>query len=220
MRNHLTFGAVSGALLLLASPAIADNLSFTGSFTQDDQLQTFSFTLAAPSAVTFQTFGYAGGTNAAGQTIPLGGFDPWLSLFDSTGSLIGQNNDGTGFVGTDPNTGASLDSYFVEPSLGAGTYLLVLSQSDNGPNGPTFADGFHEQGNPTFTTAFGCSNQIFCDETFVDPYNNRTGNWAVDIDNISAATVPEPQPVLLTGAILFLGMVKLRRRVRTEAARG
>ena len=208
------------ALLLLAGTASADNFSFTGSFTEDDQLQLFSFTLASTSAVTFQTFGYAGGTNTAGQLISRGGFDPWLSLFDSSGLLIDQNNDGTGFVATDPKTGAALDSYFTEPSLTAGTYILVLTQADNGPNGPTFADGFHEQGNGNFTAALGCTNEIFCDGTFVDPYNNRTGNWAVDIDNASSAsTVPEPQLVFELGGILLLVMVRLRRSAKTSVAR-
>ena len=95
----------------------------------------------------------------------------------------------------------------------AGSYTLVLSESDNQPAGGTLSDGYTETGNPAFTSEFGCSNGIFCD-IYGD---NRTGNWAVDIDNVSsaaeAAGVPEPGTVGLTGAALA-GMAWLRRRKR------
>ena len=44
----------------------------------------------ATSTVTLQTYGYAGGTNAAGQVIAQGGFDPILALFDSTVRIPAQ----------------------------------------------------------------------------------------------------------------------------------
>lgn len=201
--------AVFAVLLLLAGTAYADNFSFTGNFTQDDQMQIFNFTLASSATVTLETLGYAGGTNAAGQAIAAGGFDPFLSLFDSSGTLIGVNNDGTG-VATDA-TGAALDSLLTE-TLVAGSYTLVLTQSDNGPNGPTFADGFLETGNGNFTAMFACSNGIFCDLNGA----NRDGNWAVDIDNVTSAAgsgttnVPEPSASGLMGALLLLGLNRLR----------
>jgi hypothetical protein len=95
-------------------------------------------------------------------------FDPFVSLFDSTCQLVGLNEDGTGFVDPDPNTGAALDSYLSEAALTLGTYTVVLTQSDNLPNGPTPADGFHEKNAANFTSIFLCSNGEFCDITFVD----------------------------------------------------
>ena len=151
--------AAVALIAFLAGIASAANFSFTGTFSTDDQLQAFTFRVDSPSTVVARTWSYAGGTNAAGQGIPRGGFDPILSLFDSTGTLIGLNNDGTGFVATDPHTGAAFDSYLKMTSLAPGTYTLVLTQSDNGPNGPTLADGFHEQGNPKFTAMFACTKE-------------------------------------------------------------
>lgn len=208
------------ALCLVAGPARADVLSFNGTFTQDDQLEVINFTLATAGDATFRSFGYAGGTNGAGTAISAGGFDPWLSLFDSTGLLIGQNNDGAGFVPADPNTGSAFDSYFTDAGLSAGSYVLVLSQADNGPNGPTFADGFLEQGNPNFSAAFGCTNGSFCDQSFVYPYNNRTGDWAVDITVPTvSSTVPEPASLVLLGSAALLAGIRRYGRPKAKIAR-
>ena len=40
-----------------------------------------TFTLTSQNFVTFQTWSFGGGTNAAGTVIPAGGFDPLISLF-------------------------------------------------------------------------------------------------------------------------------------------
>src|SRR5262245_35968039 len=84
------------AILACTNPAKADNFSFTGSFAVDNDVQLFNFSVMAPSNVTLRTWSYAGGTNAAGQLIAAGGFDPILALFDSSGALIDQNDDGVG----------------------------------------------------------------------------------------------------------------------------
>ena len=124
-------------LIALAAPLFADDFSFTGNFTSDDNAAYFVFTLGSSSSVTLRTLGYAGGVNAVGTTIGRGGFDPILSLFAGTGPnalLIGLNNDGTcGDVGQDSVTSACWDSYLSMPGLVAGTYTVVLTQSDNSP---------------------------------------------------------------------------------------
>jgi len=205
------------ASLLAMRVASADTFSFTGMFLADDQIETFSLDVLVTSTVTIQTLSYAGGTNAASQVIPSGGFDPILSLFDSGGTLLNVTNDGS--PNTDPSTGAALDS-LLSLSLDPGMYTLALSQSDNQANGPTFADGFSEQGAGSFTSTLGCSNGSFCDITGA----NRDGKWALDISGVESAsdnngsTVPEPKTILilLLGAA---GMLCLRRRRKAEIHR-
>jgi PEP-CTERM motif len=218
-------GIVTLAFCMSIGVATAGNFSFTGIFTQDDQLELFQFT--APSAsLVVRTWGYAGGTNANGQLILPGGFDPILSVFDATGGLLSSsplvdtNNDGAG-VDTDPTTANAFDSLLALNSLTpGGTYLLVLSQNDNTPFGPTYGDGFSQAGAGNFTAGeFGCGGTApFCDATPAQ----RNGNWAVDITGVrdaaditndggGGATAPEPASMLLlcTG---LTGLALLRRR--------
>lgn len=48
-------------------------------------MQLFNFTVGASSTVTLVTKSYAGGILADGTVISACGFDPILTLFDSTG---------------------------------------------------------------------------------------------------------------------------------------
>jgi len=192
--------------------ASASSFSYNGSFTTDDQIQQILFSLSATSTVTAVTFGYAGGTNQASMSIPQGGFDPWLAIFDSAGALVASDDNGTcGQVGTDSNTGACFDSY-ISQSLAAGNYTLVLSQSDNSPFGATFGDGYTRTGQPTFTSSFGCGDGQFCDINA----DNRSANWEIDLDNVKSSSLPgtgapEPATFVLLGAGLA-GISILRRR--------
>ena len=194
--------------------ASASSFSYTGSFVTDDQIQEFLFSLSATSTVTTVTYSYAGGTNQAATVIPEGGFDPWLAIFNSSGTLVASDDNGTcAQVGTDSSTGACFDS-FISQSLTAGTYTLVLSQSDNSPLGGNLSDGYTRTGQTDFTSSFGCSNGEFCDINA----DNRTPNWAVDIDNVTSSSLPggaapEPATFLLLGGG-FAGILMLRRRSR------
>src|SRR5450756_1101533 len=103
-RYFPAFGVILA--FLLCGPLWADTVSFQGHFAADDTLQMFTVNLAGPGTVTFQTFGYAGGINGAGDSIVAGGFDPVLTLFDGAGNFLVTNNDGAcGQVGTDGSTG-------------------------------------------------------------------------------------------------------------------
>ena len=216
------FVCFCAALCLSLGVSRADDFSFQGTFTQDDQREIFTFT--APSAsVILRTYAYAGGTNAAGHTILAGGFDPILSLFDSTGgllssSLLGPSNDNGGCadVGQDPSTLNCFDAFMALTTLlPSNQYTLVLTQADNSANGPTYGDGFLEDGNPNFTAVFGCGGSTFCDQSPAQ----RTGAWAVDITGVGTAVdetaVPEPVSVLLL-ATGCTGLLLLKRRQKHQ----
>jgi len=216
-------GFLVPVLSLSIGVAAAGNFSYTGAFTQDDNLQVFLFT--APSSSTIvRTWSYAGGTNAAGQVILPGGFDPILSVFDATGGLVASsllidsNNDGAG-VAVDPATGSASDSLLLLNALNpGGIYALILTQYDSTPGG-TYGDGFSRTGQGNFTAgAFGCPGpDPFCDASIAQ----RNGQWAVDILGVDGANevtdagaAPEPGTtlLLLTGlsSLVLLGRRKNR----------
>ena len=149
------FGGFLATVCVSVATATAGTFSFTGSILTDDQLELFQFT--APSASTVvRTWGYAGGTNAAGTLVPGGGFDPILSVFDATGGLVstslrcGKHNGKRRlphefaelrFAGCYHRQRLGLLYCCYRVNVG-GIYVLVLSQSDNSANGPTYGNGF------------------------------------------------------------------------------
>lgn len=200
-----SLAAILAAFLAFAAPAAAANFSFTGTFTQDDNLAVVNFSIAAPSNVVVQSWGYGGGVNGAAQNIPIGGFDPIVFLFDSTGTFIGENDDGDCPPATeDPNTNSCYDSQLVLLSLAQGSYTLVLAQFGNRP-GPTLTDPFLESGNPFYTGQFFLGQDL----SFIDSnLDQRNGNWAFDVSGVDTAEVgtinyvPEPDSI----ALLFGGL--------------
>lgn len=207
-----------GLGVLAASLASAANFSFQGTFTRDDEVQLFTFSVGSTSTVTLRTWSYAGGVNAAGTTIARGGFDPILALFNSSGVFIGQNDDGNSLVPADPVTGENFDTY-LQTSLAAGSYTVSVMQFDNFANEPNLSNGFSNTGRPTFTSVFGCSNGRFCD---VDG-SNRTNAWAFDILGVTtASSQPQPpsgvpEPATVSMMIAGLGIVAFWGRRRYAA---
>lgn len=147
------------ALFLLFSPFVrASSFSFTGTFVHDTDLQYFTFTLLNPTPeVALRTWSYSGGTNAAGQTISSGGFEPYLNLYMADGTQMNPGFSGPCTVPPignplsdllpDPITGACADVYYptTESFPGgiwaAGTYTVVLSIFAN-PGIGNLSDGF------------------------------------------------------------------------------
>lgn len=207
-------------LILAALNLQAASFSFTGNFTQDDNVQLFNFTVGAQSDVTFRTWSYAGGVNAAGATIARGGFDPILAVFASTGLRLGTNDDGGGSVPTDLS-GQNYDTFFTI-NLVAGNYTVAVMQYDNFSIGPNLSNGFVRSGQGNFTPAMvgaSCSATQFCDVSGSNAFNERDSHWAFDILNVADAVpvdgVPEPSTAALIGlGALLLGTVFRRRSER------
>jgi hypothetical protein len=195
--RHKSWGAVCTFLLGFASLASATTFNFSGTFTQDDEHATFVMTLASPGAVTIATTSYANG-----------GFAPVLSIFGAPlfapgdPSLLGSNSGGSpcGIRAASATTGLCLDALLgydsvlsTNPlgSLPAGTYLVVLTEQSNTPNGPDLASGFDFDGQGNFTAVPGVNNGPFVDPS--NPSITDTGNWALQFQNVSGAnSVPEP----------------------------
>lgn len=203
-KSGRSWGILTGVLasvFTMASITQAANFSFTGTFTQDDNIQLFNFTVAAPSTVTLLTYSYAGGTNAAGTAIAAGGFDPILALFDSGGARINQNDDGGLSVPADATTGAHFDT-FLQSSLGPGTYTVSVMQYNNFA-GATLSDPFSRQGLGNFTPNLtGCSANAFCDVRG----GIRTNAWAFDILGVASATQTPPTGTPEATSLLLLGL--------------
>ena len=174
-------------IVALISPAFGADFSFVGAFAQDDDRRQFTFTLLRPGTVLIRTWSYAGGVNSTGARIEGGGFDPSLSLFDSTGLLLATNRDGgCNNVAADRVTTWCWDA-FAATQLPRGTYQLVLTESENTPLGPYLTDPFVYDGAGNFTAAPG----IAAPAGFWDFSPNRRNNsYALDIGGVDSVQLP------------------------------
>jgi hypothetical protein len=201
---------------IFSSHAFANTASFNGSFSQDDQHFLASFTLFAPGTVTLETWSYAGGDDPASGRTAAGGFAPVLSVFDASGNIVGNFDDGgsppsdCGPRGIDPVSGFCLDAY-LQDSLSAGMYFVVLTEYDNTPAGATLADGFAEDGNGDFTGP----NVVGVPGSFIDPGGyQRTPNYDFSITGADeASAIPEPSMTLYVGSgLLCCAMFQAMRK--------
>lgn len=176
MRLKTYLSIVLATLLLLSQTANAANFSFSGTFSKDDDVQLFKFSLDEPTTIKIQTFSYDGGFQSDDTYVNSGGFDPVIALFNGKGELILQQDDG---VSSD---------VLLEAHLKAGNYIISLMQFENFANGSTLDDGFARKGETDYTGfEFGPDPGMF-----YDLYGNSRGNyWNVDILKVSEANVEE-----------------------------
>jgi hypothetical protein len=196
-------------ILLAAAPAAADSILYQGTFSQDNQVQEFLFTIASPSTVTLETYGFAGGT-VGSTTVPGGGFDPTLVLFlPPTNDTFFSTPCGGAAV---PDSNGFCEDAYLQKALLPGTYYVALMVNDNGPNGgPT--DPFLQDLFPGFTCQeAGGLPGSFCDiaSGYGEP---RSGQWALTIDGVdSSVETPEPGAISLAGIGMALAAFLARRR--------
>jgi hypothetical protein len=193
--------------LLLAGGAFADTVSYTGTLTSPEDTWQSDVTLSGAGTLTLQTWGFGGGTNAAGTAIPSGGFDPFVGVFDSSGNLIQGTSDGlsnyTSFTACPPaglvtigsvpgNCGDITMSLLLAP----GTYTVLLADAEYVPNAifdsPSYgnlSEGFSDLTGGAFQT---CADLNDC--------NNDTANWALDVTTpTNVAATPEPGSLAVCG---------------------
>ena len=190
--------------LVSASAAPFSPITQSRVFSTDDAHGLVAFSLASDQTLYFYTTSYAGGLNADGSTAASGGFDPIVTLFDSTNTYVASNDDDTANYNRPKNgTVNSFDAYLAQ-NLTAGNYTLVVTQFDSFANvGSNINNPFGEDGNPNFTSIIFASGRtgMFYDSTG----NQNTGSYTV---NVSAAppAVPEASTTLSLGLLLALGL--------------
>ena len=123
----------------------ADAISYVGTLSSSTDVVEETFTPSSPATIGLQTWGFGGGTNAAGDLIAPGGPDPFLAIYSGTGagaanltdafsnpygtSLDLSNHGNPSYVGWEPagapvigGSAQCCDNTMTRPSLAPGTY--------------------------------------------------------------------------------------------------
>ena len=223
MRGALLVGRIAVLLSVVmwgAGRGRADTVSYTGTLANPEDTFEATVTLTSASNITLQTYGFGGGTNAAGTTIAAGGFDPFVGLFSGTGDgavFVDGTSDiltnytpgcppaGTVTIGSIPGQCGDVTMSF--GGLAAGTYTVLLSDAAYLPaavfeTSGTLGDGFIDLTGGAFQT---CVDENNC--------NNDTADWALDVTTgPPAPPVPEPSSVELAGiGMVFVAFWMYRR---------
>jgi hypothetical protein len=186
--------------ILLAGSAFADTVSYTGTLSSPEDTWETDATLSSAGTLTLQTWGFGGGTNAAGTVISSGGFDPFVGVFDSSGDLIEGTSDVlsnyTSFTGCPPaglviigSVPDNCGDITMSLALAAGTYTVLLSNAEYIPNA-IFDSPSYGNVSEGFTDFTGGAFQTCAD---LNNCNNDSANWALDVTTPTSVTAtPEP----------------------------
>jgi hypothetical protein len=224
----MRIGIFAVAVLFAAQAAWADTSSYTGTLLSAEDSFAVTVTMPVNGTLELQTWGFGGGTNAANQVIPAGGFDPFVGVFSGTGltatyidgasDIFGSYGAGCPPAGTVDIGGAVCGDITLSESLTAGTYTVYLSDALYYPVAVDENNGELGDGSFDFTGGslpFQTCNLVGDTGTCV----NDTTNWALDITTPDAPTVtPEPGGLWALGLLLFLCSAAARRRLAATVA--
>jgi hypothetical protein len=163
-----------------------------------------AFTVSTASTMHAVTFGFGGGTSGTGAIAVPGGFEPYLSLFDSSGSFMTSTFDPatTCPVGANTFNGNCFDVRLDSGVLAPGTYSIAITAYEN----MSYAENL---GDPSLKLSDG----------FTGLGNLAAGenlNYAFDVVLDSTTQAPEPgTAVLLVIASALFGIGKFRYGRRT-----
>ena len=234
MRFCLRIGMAILALAFVPAAVWADFVSYTGTLSNSTDVFEKTFTLSSTASIGLQTWGFGGGTNAAGAPITPGGTDPFLAVFSGTGSgatiltdafsnpfgtsldltnygnpdFLGCGPAGAPVIGGSPQCG---DITMTLASLAPGTYTVVLSDGQYIANA-VFDNGTLGEGFTDFTGGIFCNLDIN-GASCPDPLG---GAYALDITGLPRAPVPEPAFGPLLGITLGLTFVKISLQKRGD----
>lgn len=167
--------AIIGALFLAAQNVQA-SASVSGNLAHSNDYDLIPFNVSASSPVDIWTDSF----------IP--GFDPILTVYDSTGTLIAQDDDNPIFAGQD-----FWDSTIQFGSLAAGNYTLAVTMFAFFPAGNLATD--------------------FVGLVTGDPLDDVTGQWHVNFTGDYVTAVPEPETyAMLLAGLGLLGFMAHRRK--------
>lgn len=209
--------ADAGVITLEALPGYGSFL-LEGEFVNDNDVRLIPFSVAAGTLFSVRTTSWAAG-----------GFDPYMALFDHTGSLVLYPDP------SDPVASLPALSVDIEPdpdpalrnwddiltfSLAEGSYTLALLQYGNVfQNDQLFA--FDPDPRYTFTN-FGQPQGC---EQFISAFGDECGNgtFALQLDLIAPAPPTEPVPEPATLTLIGVGAAgaalrKTLRRRRTPSS--
>lgn len=205
--------ATASACTAMVTPPVTCSGTLTDESGTPDSVVVESMTLASASNVTIFTTSYGGGTNLDGTMTNPGGFQPNVTLFDTTGFAVATESGMFSPIGnTDPSTGWNADAYLNDPNVAAGTYFVILTDTNNMVSAAF--TGFGSTSPANFYTLFTGNGGT----TFQDAQgNSRTGNYALNIEATSlsgpGSSTPEPATLwLVVPALAGLTLFVRRRR--------
>jgi hypothetical protein len=163
-----------------------------------------NFNVPVTSTMTAISFSYGGGTNGNGAVIARNGFEPYLSLFDTSGSFLTSTFGTTCPTGANTNidTQQCFDVLLDGGVLNAGNYSIAISAFENlsfaeNAGAGTLADGFTGLGNLA---------------------QGEDLHYAFDVILAPTTQSPVPEPgsgVLLSGAgLVWYLSTKISKRIR------